>query len=51
MEAMRRAIDHAGQILQPANDWENRLAGKIVELVQAGELDLQRLCRGALSQI
>jgi hypothetical protein len=50
MDAMRRAFDQAAQVLQPANAWErDRLATKIVELVKAGELDEQRLCRGALS--
>jgi hypothetical protein len=38
MEAMRCAYDHAVQVLRPANEWErDRLASKIVELVQAGE--------------
>jgi hypothetical protein len=50
MEAMRHAYDQATQALQPANSWErDRLASKIVELVQGGELEAQRLCRAALS--
>jgi hypothetical protein len=37
---------------RPANTWErDRLASKIVELVQGGELDAQRLCRAALSDM
>jgi hypothetical protein len=52
MEAMRHAYDQAAQALQPANSWErDRLASKIVALVQGGELDAQRLCRGALSDM
>jgi hypothetical protein len=52
MEAMRRAYDEAVQVLQPANAWErDRLASKIVALVQRGELDAQRLCRAALSEM
>jgi hypothetical protein len=50
LEAMRCAYDQAAQVLQPANEWErDRLASKIVELVQAGERDAQRLCRAVLS--
>ena len=52
LDVMRRAYDEATQVLQPANDWErDRLASKIVELVQAGELDAQRLSRTALRDI
>ena len=52
MEAMRSAFDQAARVLQPANAWEHdRLATKIVELVLAGELDAQRLCRAALSEM
>jgi hypothetical protein len=39
----------AVQVLQPANARvHDRLASKIVELVQGGEIDAQRLCRAAL---
>jgi hypothetical protein len=52
MEAMRCAYDQAVQVLQPANEWErDRLASKIVELVQAGEFDAQRLCHAVLSDM
>jgi hypothetical protein len=52
METMRHAYDQAEQVLQPANAWErDRLARKIVALVQGGELDAQRLCRAALSDM
>jgi hypothetical protein len=52
MEAMRCAYDQAVEVLRPANEWErDRLASKIVELVQAGELDAQRLCRAVLSDM
>jgi hypothetical protein len=52
MEAMRRAYDEAAQVLHPTNAWErDRLASKIVELVRGGELDAQRLCRAALSEM
>jgi hypothetical protein len=52
MEAMRCAYDHAVQVLQPANEWEcDRLASKIVELVQAGEFDAQRLYHAVLSDM
>jgi hypothetical protein len=52
MEAMRHAYDQAAQALQPANSWErDRLARKIAALVQGGELDAQRLCPAALSDM
>jgi hypothetical protein len=52
MDAMRHAYDQATQVLHPANAWErDRLASKIVELVQAGELDAQRLSRAVLSEM
>jgi hypothetical protein len=38
--------------MRPANDWErDRIATKIVEIVQAGELDARRLCRAVLDEM
>lgn len=52
MEAMRRAYDQAVKVLQPANGWErDRIATKIVELVQAGEIDPQQLCHAAIGEM
>jgi hypothetical protein len=52
MEAMRCAYDQAAEVLQPANARERDLiATKIVELVQAGEIDPQRLCRAAIGEM
>ena len=52
LEAMRRAYDQAVAVLQPANAWErDSIATKIVELVQAGEIDAQRLCRAAIGEM
>jgi hypothetical protein len=52
LEAMRSAYDQAAEVLQPANAWEHdRIASKIVELVQAGEIDPQRLCRAVIGEM
>jgi hypothetical protein len=52
LEAMRCAYDQAVEVLQPANAWErDRIATKIVELVQAGEIDPQRICRAAIGEM
>jgi hypothetical protein len=52
LEAMRCAYDQAAEVLQPANAWErDRIASKIVELVQAGEIDPQRLRRTVIGEM